>query len=250
LDEDFQVRFNRLSRAEDKLERYSTRGAYGVPARIAARLHRVLDRTCQRWSVSILYHQTVGIKCLNQLITSDLFEAYAVRAIPEIAGDELLIGFDGLSDEYTLLNTPISESPHLSLMMALENGESLNASEYVRRTRAGILDFRAAHEAGPLFLETVMDRFQSIRKKVEEGQHKPIKVLRIDRSMYIADGKHRAAICRMLGIRPMVIDVTPVLFDSFFWWVRRKMLEKPERFRTHLNFFERLCISHLITAPQ
>jgi hypothetical protein len=198
---------------------------------------KLINKFFKEAFVAVIYEAKVGIKPVNQLISSDFFELYQGARTSQDTGN-LFLSFDGLKDRFSLMGTPITESPHYAFIKALECGNDLHSTEYVERMEAGTLDFRPATR----LMKRNINKFQSIfqQKKEEIYSRKipqEIKALLLNGKYYIADGKHRAALCAMYGLPIMVKDVTPIIYDSYFHWIHNKMQRHPQQYKKHLDFF-------------
>jgi hypothetical protein len=193
---------------------------------------------CRGFDMSKLYHTKVGIKCTNQLLSSDMFMHFARGAGTHIPTSDLFIGYDALVDSVTLLKTPLERSPHVELMELLGDNRAVRESEYVRRAGAGTLDARIAHRISARFLCDLKTRFERASEAFANDAVAPIPIFTIDGVHYIADGKHRAAMYVLRGNRPLCFDVSTAIFDSFYWWVHRKMKKRPRIYRKHIAWFD------------
>lgn len=188
--------------------------------------------------VSVLYENKVGIKCFNQIISSDMFDYFITGNSQIISTDNLYFLFDGLKDHYTLIDTPLLESPHFDLVKSIITGKDIRTTEYVYRRENGTLDFRQSARIKNNYIHSLQQKFNEKVKLIESGEYDPIKIVSISGKYYIADGKHTAATCALLGTSPECVDITPVLFDSFFWWVHQKMLNSKGDYKKHMQWFK------------
>ena len=201
-------------------------------------LRKWIHKACKRFDISALYCASVGIKCTNPLLASSRFNELTKPGVLELAPDRLRLGFDGLKDDFTLLNLPITDSPHFELMVRMENSKDLIDSPYASRLRAGTLDFRPQRRVAFKHLAARREKFVEARARVESGDYEPIKVITVGGDHFIADGKHRASVCALLGVQVRCLDSTAILHDSFYWWVWRKMAKMPDQFQKHIRWFE------------
>ena len=203
------------------------------------RVEGAVVRLCRRYDISKLFASSCGIKCTNQLLSSDLFKFFEGFSVDEVRTSNLYIGFDALVDSSTLLGERLEDAPHVGLMHHLSQAEDIEHCDYVRRVRAGTLDFRPRQHVGPVQKTALAESFRKARESVESGSYDPIQVCTIDGKHYIANGKHRAALCVILGIQPICVDVSLVMFDSFYWWVYHKMKKRESVFQKHIAWFDR-----------
>jgi len=203
-------------------------------------MKRHIFKFCKKFDISLLYQTKVGIKCTNQLIDSSLFPWFASSKIEVISPDDLYIGFDGLHDKYTLLGNNIYNSPHFELMQFLQNGKELGKSKYVERMANGTLDFRPASAVGKYTFLFFEKKFEEKLDLVKNESYHPIKLIKADGKYYIADGKHTASLCALTGKDVRCVDATHIAYDSFIWWVYKKMLKHKTSYSKHITYFESL----------
>lgn len=189
--------------------------------------------------ISVLYENRVGVKCFNQLISSNMFEYLVIEnSDTTIATDNLYLAVDGLKDYYSLIGKPLLESPHFGLVKSISAGEDIRSTEYVLRRNKGTLDFLRSIYVTDRHIALIRQRFREKSHLIEIEKYPPIKVLSNNGKYYIADGKHTAATCALLGVAPKCVDITPVLFDSFFWWLQKKMGKHAAVYKKHLSWFD------------
>jgi hypothetical protein len=190
--------------------------------------------------VSALYHTDVGVKARNQLVSSDLlvYPFFRDQETTELDPARLVLGVDGLKDEFTLLGTSVSESPHYALMAALDGGCELDHNPYVVRVQRGALDLRPPRQPNKAFIGRLRERFAENVRALESGLTPVVKVVRLPETTYIADGKHRAALALLRNLPVVCEDATPILYDSFFAWMGRVMGKRPAEYSKHLALFE------------
>lgn len=193
--------------------------------------------------VATLYDTPVGLKIQNQLVNSEQlsYPFLSDRLLDDVDAAELSLGIDGLRDRHTLIDVPLAESPHVSLMEALNEGRRVDESDYVLRARDGRLDMRPPREMTSAVVQQLRDRFAECMSALDGGATFDVKVVRFERRLYIADGKHRAA-CALIRGRPVRCeDVTPIYYDSFFFWVRRRMTENAHLYTKHLRLLDAIA---------
>lgn len=159
------------------------------------------------------YNGKYGIKNinLNQLV----FPGQNVLDKIEISPNLLFMGPDFLKDKYTLLNTPLVESPHAQLMSLLYNGKNYSDSEYIKRYYYGYLDWRRGIK------DIDLNRFKKKNKDIVEsvlsGNYEPVKIYQVGESYYVFDGKHRAALCAVLGKNVKCVVVSSDIACAGVW---------------------------------
>ena len=80
----------------------------------------MIGRICKRFDISILYQTKVGIKCTNQLLSSDMFKYFVSGETKYVPAKNLWLAIDGLKDSYSLIGRPVADSPHFELMQLLQ----------------------------------------------------------------------------------------------------------------------------------
>lgn len=185
-----------------------------------------------------LYESRVGIKYIMPIyaptfkLGNDIFYKDAC---------DLFLDFDALKDRYTLCDIPVTESPHFFLMKALQNGDNLQNTDYVKRREYGTLDYRMPHYFSKHELDEYKEKFNNSKTEIESSDYRPVVVYQLKNRYYIADGKHRAAMCALLGYRVKCTLVNEAyVSDSFHLWMCEKMKCRPESYKKNLLFFEQL----------
>jgi hypothetical protein len=198
-------------------------------------LNQMLTAIYRALDLAALRETRVGIKPVNQLLSSSSFEFFASKETSYVPANELYLGIDGMRDEYTLLGVQLSVSPHFDLMSRLQEGRSVEDSQYVRRMTAGTLDFRPARRStGAAHLR---DTFRMRADAISAGNVSTVKVVRAMQVLTIIDGKHTAALLAALNRAVPCMDVTPVMHDSYIAWIQRKMRRNSACYTKHLQFF-------------
>ena len=63
----------------------------------------------------------------------------------------------------------------------------------------------------------------------------------LNNTYYIADGKHRAALCRLYNKEVPYIEITfDYLIDSYRMWMYEKMLKKKKLYETNIKIYNML----------
>lgn len=197
---------------------------------------RCLDAIARHLGISMLVETKVGVKAFNRPFSSELLASFKVRTLGEAAPDNLLICMDFLKDQYTLLGVGIIKSPHFGLMSALMNKADLRQSDYVRRLEAGTLDGRLPMRLSEQIAVSMRRRFSERLREVQSEGMRQVMVFCVSGNTYVADGKHRAALCALLGIKPILVDVTPFLASDQMKGFIRKMRASLGEYRKHMDF--------------
>ena len=145
---------------------------------------------------TIIYKNKYGIKAINPCSSSirepDTSERFIDPAL-------LYLDIDYLIDDYTLLDTAIPDSPHYGFMSALNGGKNIVETEYYTRYSNGYLDERTAILISKRKLESFLSTFECRKNEIANDEYNPVLVYERHGRLYIYDGKHRAAMCALLG---------------------------------------------------
>lgn len=190
--------------------------------------------------ISGLYECREGIKTYNQLLSSEKFDGFVGGDRLNIQCRELRLPPDFLNDAHTLLGTPIDQSPFSRLVASVHANESLATSDYVYRRTSGTLDFMPARKLDGSDLNKLEEVCRTQTARIEGGDYEPIKLVLLAGKYYIFDGKHRAATCAYLQRDVLCVDITKVIYDSFYWWIRERMLRSSARYTRHLILFDQI----------
>lgn len=207
--------------------------SFFVPMFLIMPFRKDIERLCEISGTSVTFPSRVGYKTFNRLTPHRLAAAHRAGTVTDVPGERLRLGFDSLNDAFTLLDRPLASSPHYRLMEALVDARDLRATEYVRRLTDGTL----TGDLPVTFDERhVRERFQVRDREIREGIPQWVWTITIGDSLYLVDGKHRAALSLLRGRPVHCVDMTPIIFDSS-WRYRHYVLPSrhPDRFRTHLD---------------
>lgn len=196
--------------------------------------YKFLEKVCGALDLSVLYEDRSGVKSFNQIYRNDIFKPSMFGKEFMLNAEQLFLGIDGLKDSFSHLFTPVVESPHFSLMKILDQGEDTSESTYYTLQANGRLDMRRGNK------KTISAvTFESKKKLVKENRYEPVIVYyHLDR-FFIADGKHRAALCASMGQQVRCISNDHIKYDSYFSWIARKMASSNfELYQKHLAFFQ------------
>lgn len=195
-------------------------------------------KLARRFFLTKLYESKVGIKSVNSI-----FNLRIVNTTSEffyVNTKDLFLEFDGLKDPYTLCDTPIAYSPHLFFLKAIQHGEDLEKTDYIQRCISGTIDMRSPRLIDQKTLVLFKEKFHERRQEVLNDTYKPIAIYKKENKYYIADGKHRAAMCVLLGIDKIkCVDIGyHYLEDSFHYWIYERMKKKPTSYQKNINFLD------------
>lgn len=198
---------------------------------------RFFEKVCKYFNILIVFSTRVGIKTLN--ITSfrkDLEEESGECYYSN--GMDLFLGPDFLKDKYTLLDCPLTDSPHLGFVKYLSHGSNPDSTDYIKRYYTGTLDGRIGHcsiSNFSFFVEKNKSRTEEILNDCIE----PVKVYEWKGKKYIQDGKHRAALCLLLNKKvPYRLIDGKLLFGGITSCMIRVAAKKGHEYSKHILFFE------------
>ena len=161
-----------------------------------------------------------GVKLYNK-VGSDLFpELFSRRE--EIAPEEVFLGFDGLKDEYTLLDVPMAQSPHFDMIDKIAKGEDISSCDYMLREYRGTLDGRFGADVLP---KSHVNACRKAEEKLAAGETEPPVLYRLNGRLYVYDGKHRLALAlqKKMKIECFVIDAAHIAKQSYVAMMFKKM---------------------------
>lgn len=158
-----------------------------------------------------------------------------------LPAEALLCPIDGLRDDLTLLGTPVVQSPTYAFLQALERGEPFFDTEYIRRYAAGTLDQRWPRNVRYLHPPEFWKKYAERRAQVLSGTYPPVRVFCTGGCYYVLNGKHRAALCALLGrdVRCDVLDAGEVYAGSLCK-VHKRLLRRPAAFQKTLCFLDEI----------
>jgi len=199
---------------------------------------RLLEKIFRRYMLFGFVNTKYGIKNINinQLIADD---KNIISEQLELTPDKLLLGPDFLKDNYTHLNVPINESPHFYFMKDISESRNLSQSIYITKFYRGLLDWRHIQ---PIVLnyEGYIKKYKDSCVNIRNNSYIPVLVYTVNGVFYIADGKHRAALCAYLNKNVLckVIDAKSALgaIDKFVLSV----MEKNSSYSKHVEFYKKI----------
>jgi hypothetical protein len=198
-------------------------------------LYRIINKMMKCQNVSVLYSTPKGVKYYNGLMKSMKLPHTEVFWCDT---KQLHLGFDALKDEYTLVGKNVIESPHYGLMEALDKKTDIAQTDYCSRYRNGTLDSREGINITKKLLSEMKVMFEKRKNEIEKNNYVPIQVYRIQGMYYIADGKHRAALCAYLGKQVKCVEISnEYLRDSFRQWIYQKMLKNSSEYSHNIRMF-------------
>lgn len=184
---------------------------------------------------AVLLETRAGVKSRNQLIKSQFLSAFARGAVEQLPAGVLVLSLDALADEFTLLHTPVTSSPHFRLFERFRAGEDITACDYFARLSRGTLDFRGPIPVTPTLLAQTPEFLEL--KLDPAASTGPVLIARIGGRQLIVDGKHRAAALASLGQPVPCLDITAAMYDSYYRWIYNFMKKRGDRYSRHIRFF-------------
>lgn len=182
----------------------------------------MMHRICKILGIEFYYENQYGIKEFNKHLFK-LKKSYDKEEY--IRPNDILLGFDGLKDKYTLIGVPIEKSPHFELLKLLKENKTIDKCNYVYREKNGILDGR-----NKLKIDNHKQIFEAMKKKVQDENYEAVYVYKIDNDYYAFDGKHRLAMCALYEINCKCIcfDLSELINDTHTRKLYKQMLKKKD----------------------
>lgn len=198
---------------------------------------RFIAGLAKRFHVFKVYRTKIGIKQLNMgLLTRS---GRYVGSEIELSADQLFLGPDFMIDDYTLLDMPLTQSPHVQFMKDIENGKDPSMSLYFQLYRDGMLDWR--YPQSPVCNRKIYEeKYAKSRLAVENHEYDRVIVYKVDERYYVYDGKHRAAMCACLSkpIKCLLVDNTIAWANTFLYLFA--MLEGDNNYHKHILFLQKV----------
>lgn len=197
---------------------------------------RIREKVCKRFNICHVYLAKVGVKNYN----IGMFIPHAKplsQTIVSIPSSALFLGIDYLDDKYSLLGINIAESPHYHFLKAIKNGDNITETDYYRRAENGTLDVRRGRVQKKR-LEHYMLRYTERLKEFQNGTLAPVLVYQLCEKYYIYDGKHRAALCALMGS-----DVKCQLVSCDRFDIRYKLICDNKNYLKHHMLFN-MVLTH------
>lgn len=159
--------------------------------------YRVIEELFKRLHLYGIIHTRVGLKSINVNMVQHLSKPINDDVFYLLPKD-LFLGVDFLIDKYTLLKCPLENSPHVGFMKSLRDGEELSQTEYIHRFESGTLDGRR----GVPYIKDFSRYKSKFAQRMLEFNNmsiEPVLVYKVSDCYYVYDGKHRAALCALMG---------------------------------------------------
>ena len=152
---------------------------------------KIIDIFLRLFNCEFYYENKYGIKDFNS--PSFVLNEDSLIKIIKLNPANVFLGFDGLKNQYTLIDKPISDSPHMELIRLINSGKDISKCDYIIREINGFLDHRNKQFLG----ERLINYHQEMNKRSDRDRL-PL-VYKIDDRYYVLDGKHRFASSYLSG---------------------------------------------------
>ena len=200
---------------------------------IKAFVFSVVNRIFKIFGWHAVFVNTSGVKCINQSLNSDYLRSLKVIEEIELNPVNLYLGFDGLKDDFTLLDSSVKDSPHFEFLNNLFHNKGYRKSDYFNRFVGGKLDLRC--NQWPV-LYNFYTLFKLKKELIETGQNPPVLVTKINEKYYILDGKHNAALSIVLNKNVRCLLLETPYSHPFFKSLLKKMKTREEFFSKNIGF--------------
>lgn len=176
----------------------------------------LIGRPLKILNKSYYYHTTYGVKVINRPAVID---SSFPQEIIQLQPSELHLGMDFLKDPYTLLNKPLSESPHFYMVNKCRDNCLDETDDYIIRRRNGYLDNLDSLSFSSLTCSNSYRKKEMALKNCEGNDHYPILFYVVDDVKYILDGKHRASMALLFskpleGIKVPLSYFNPIYLEN------------------------------------
>lgn len=160
---------------------------------------------------------------------------YSSVVIKNISADSLFLGPDYLKDKYTLLNCPISQSPHYGFIKTIMENGDMASTDYIQRFVSGKLDWRRGSKK-PRDFNYFKKMFSRSLGEIQSGDYSPIIIYSLGGKYYIYDGKHRAALCSLLGVPVKCMLVGSEIANADLWHFMFSIIKDNEEYGRHTEY--------------
>lgn len=183
----------------------------------------LVEKATHVFKIRFFYSESSGIKAMNcrHICPSNL----KIDDLPIVSVDRknLYLGLDFLKDNYSFIDTPLTESPHYKLMRDLSEQKPIERSEYINLLCKGRLDERREINLFDIDFKKMHSLFEARRADIKANSYNPILVFKANTGKYyIVDGKHRAALASLYfdSLNCVAID-----FRVFYSFIDKKLLK-------------------------
>lgn len=159
--------------------------------------YRVREELFKRLNLYRILKTRVGLKSINVKMVQHLTKPIN-DDIFYLLPKDIFLGIDYLNDKYTLLKCPLENSPHVGFMKALRDNKELSQTDYIHRFELGTLDGRRGVPHIKDF-SRYKSKFAQRMLEFNKKSIEPVLVYKVADCYYVYDGKHRAALCTLMG---------------------------------------------------
>lgn len=198
-------------------------------------LLRVEEEIMKYFHCIRFYHSKYGLKNIGASCLVGGEKSIATREV--IFLNDLYLGPDYLKDDYTLLGCPINESPHFAFIKAIFDGKDILNTDYIRRYLNGSLDWRRGTIL-PRNRDFFYNKFSLALGHVQSNDYAPVMVYSLNGKFYLYDGKHRAALCSLLGLPIKCTIVSDEIVNTGLWHYMFSLLNGNVKYSKHILFHE------------
>lgn len=209
-----------------------------IDSNVRAKLYLYAHKACKALGVTYYFDNGYGIKGLNKKQFT-----YKVTSNEKwIDAEQLILGYDGLKDPFTLVGCSIVDSPHFAFMKALKEKKDISQTDYVNREKEGSLDGRFEQFVTQAELEKHKAIFDRQLRNIASQNGLPSVVYRTQLGYVIIDGKHRAALGAYINgkARCVIVDSSEILRDTYLRDLYRCMKKNEAEYTRNIAFIEML----------
>lgn len=178
---------------------------------------------------------STGIKVYNPVPFRSPFKLEKSDSIFSVPPEELHLGPDFLQDKFTLLGVSIQDSPHSVFIKGLLEGKDMKYSDYMNRLVDGRLDGRSI-TMRPRSMTYYETKCKERLSEIKAGVYEPVQIYNLGGQYYIRDGKHRAAMCSILGI-PVRCVLVNATFTGGLTYHIINMIKGKASYEKNMSFF-------------
>ena len=195
---------------------------------------KVVNKTIKLIGRTVYFETTYGIKAYSK--PPFIISTPQNVRMTNINPSEIFLSFDGLKDDYTHVEMPLAESPHVELIKAIRRGDDIIQTRYYHEEINGCLDGRYEQ----LRTQSLVNKYIKASKMKKDGN--PI-VYRVGMSYYVLDGKHRLATALIDGVSsiPCIEIPTEELAQHIYTqMIYKKMLENSGKYQKNIQHIKSL----------
>lgn len=202
---------------------------------ILALYRRVVNKLFQIIGVTVYFENKYGVKSYNKIhfvLPKD--KDYSKKYI---SPTKIFMSFDGLKDEYSYIDTPLVDSPHVDMIRRIHEQENIEDCQYLRDELKGKLDGRYELTAGKKIIQ------QHINAAHSASNNKCPIVYKLDDRYYVIDGKHRLSTALTHNVDEVCCIEIPVALIAKHAYTRgiyKKMLKCSGRYKKNLTHLQKI----------